>query len=68
MNWTCEKCGGENVLQEWSTMLPMNKDNGWETGADDCYDTDYYFCNDCDDDCSPIRARINPLHADYQKE
>lgn len=65
MKWTCDKCGGENVLQEWSTMLLMNKEEGWEDGGDNCYDTDYYFCNDCDDDCSPMSSEINSLHEDF---
>tara|TARA_R110000751_G_scaffold279529_1_gene381972 strand:- start:517 stop:681 length:165 start_codon:yes stop_codon:yes gene_type:complete len=54
-------------MQEWSTMLPMNEEAGHNEGWAS-YDTDYYFCNDCDEDCSPIRSEINSLHKDYEKE
>ena len=67
MKWTCDKCGCEDVMQEWSTMLPMNEEAGHNEGWAS-YDTDYYFCNDCDEDCSPIRSEINSLHKDYEKE
>ena len=54
MDWKCDKCGSKEVQQEYSIMLDMNKD-GWEKGIEDCYETDFYWCVDCDEECSPIR-------------
>ena len=63
--WTCDKCGGENVEQEYAVMLKMNDTDGWEEGIQNSYGNDFYWCPDCDDECSPIGSHRNSLHKDY---
>ena len=52
--WKCNKCKGVNVTQEWSVFRPMNDpdadiwDDWWQT-------MDSYWCDDCDEECSPER-------------
>lgn len=58
--WKCDKCGSEKVSQEWGVMLPMNEDNGWEDGITNSFSNDAYWCDDCDEDCSPIRDPVRP--------
>jgi len=58
--WICEKCNGENVSQEWSMFLPMNAlgardEVGFEDKASWLQRLDSYWCDDCDEQCSPIR-------------
>ena len=67
--WTCDLCGSENVQQQFSIMLPMNEDDPViGQGHDLLYADDYYFCEDCLSDCSPIKSYINSLHKDYEPE
>ena len=54
MDWKCDKCGSKEVQQEYSVMLDMNTDE-WEHGIEDLYEVDFYWCVDCDEECSPIR-------------
>ena len=55
--WICDKCGSEEVQQEYSVMLPMNSEDGWEQAIENCYATDFFWCEDCDEECSPIRKQ-----------
>ena len=62
MTWKCDKCNGENVSQEWSMFLPMNDSDhprlsGFEDKASWLQKLDSYWCDDCDDQCSPIRKQ-----------
>ena len=68
--WTCDLCGSEKVQQQFSVMLPMNEGVGRdrESALNDLYGDDYYFCEDCQEDCSPIASNINSLHKDYEPE
>jgi len=52
--WKCNKCGGENVSQEWSVFRPMN-DPDADIWADWWQTMDSYWCDDCDEECSPER-------------
>ena len=54
MNWKCDRCGSEEVQQEYAIMLDMNTE-GFEKSIEDCYETDFYYCTQCDDECNPIR-------------
>jgi len=65
-SWTCSQCGSDNVLQEFSVLLEMNEDNGWEEGIENNYANDFYWCNDCDEECSPVRAYTNSLTPFYK--
>ena len=53
--WICEKCNGENVSQEWSIFLPMN-DPDEEGDSSWWQKLDSYWCEDCEEECSPIRV------------
>ena len=55
--WICEKCGSKEVQQEFSVMLPMNSEDGWEQAIENCYGNDFYYCEQCDDECDPIRKQ-----------
>ena len=66
--WTCDLCGSENILQQHSVMLPMNEDERLESKLHDTYADDYYFCEGCQEDCSPVKSVCNPLHRDYKPE
>ena len=68
--WTCDLCGSEKVQQQFSVMLPMNEGVGRDGGSalNDLYADDYYFCEDCQSDCHPIKSYINSLHKDYEPE
>ena len=60
--WICEKCNGENVSQEWSIFLPMNSlgardEVGFEDKAPWLQKLDSYWCEDCEEECSPIRKQ-----------
>ena len=57
MNWKCDKCGSKEVQQEFSVMLPMNSEDGWEQAIENCYGNDFYYCEQCDDECNPIRDK-----------
>ena len=62
--WKCNKCGGKKVSQEWSVFRPMNDPDAeiWDDWA--LFRTiknllwwqtvDSYWCDDCDDECTPI--------------
>jgi len=54
--WKCDRCGSFEVQQEYSIMLDMNTD-GWEKGIEDAYETDFYWCQACDDECDPVREK-----------
>ena len=55
MDWKCDKCGSKEVQQEYSVMLPMNSEDGWEQAIENCYGNDFYWCEDCELECDPIR-------------
>ena len=55
MDWKCDKCGSKKVQQEYSVMLPMNSEDGWEQAIENCYGNDFYWCTECDEECDPIR-------------
>ena len=44
MDWKCDKCGSKEVQQEYSVMLPMNSEDGWEKAIENCYGNDFYWC------------------------
>ena len=68
MNWRCEKCKGENVSQEWSIFIPMNREDRslpskkihplsrenplYQDGAW-AQTLDSFWCEDCDKECNP---------------
>ena len=69
--WTCDKCGSEQVQQEFAFMRPMNDKHqrlgsSFQDDAMRAWQNDYYWCDDCDDACSPIASHINSLHKDYE--
>ena len=71
--WTCDKCGSEKIMQEWAFYAPMNSESTprAELDSDDlrnAFANDYYWCEDCEEDCSPIDSKINSLHKDYIPE
>ena len=47
MNWKCDRCGSKEVQQEYSVMLSMNKEDGWEQAIENCYGNDFYYCEQC---------------------
>ena len=57
MNWKCDKCGSEEVQQEFFVMLPMNSEDGWSRleCLEQVHGNDFFWCVDCDEECSPIR-------------
>lgn len=63
--WTCDVCGSENVKQEYYSYHSMNEEDVEPALLSA---GDFYWCEDCDEDCSPVRACSNPLHKDYQGE
>lgn len=70
--WTCDLCGGENVQQEFAFYRPMN-DRGpfapdYQKEAIHAWNNDFYWCDDCDDACSPVDSVCNSLHKDYEPE
>ena len=68
MIWTCDKCGGENVLQEWSILTSMNSNEVLEEEITNLQPGNFYWCPDCEEDCNPIDSHINSLHPDYEPE
>jgi len=57
MNWKCDKCKGENVSQEWSIFLPMN-DPDEEGDSSWWQKLDSFWCEDCDEVCSPEKEEM----------
>jgi hypothetical protein len=68
--WTCDKCGSEKVEQEFAFYRPMN-DRGpfapdYLNDAINAWQNDFYWCVDCEDECSPVKSVCNSLHKDYE--
>ena len=59
MNWKCDKCGSEEVQQEYAFMRPMNNknDSDYLDDAINAWQNDFYWCVDCDEECDPIRDK-----------
>ena len=55
--WKCDKCGSEEVQQEYSVMVSMNSEDGWGDAIENCNSTDFCWCPECDDECFPIREK-----------
>lgn len=54
--WVCDNCGSEEVQQEYAFMRPMNDNNSeYCDDAINAWQNDFYWCVDCDEECSPIR-------------
>ena len=66
-DWTCDKCGSDNVMQEKATLVPMNGASKWEDGITCFIYNDFYWCEGCDEDCSPVRAYANSLTEHYEE-
>ena len=54
----CNRCGGNNILQQANIMLPINDFKGELKTRDELLEDmmwdDYYYCKDCSDECNPI--------------
>ena len=57
--WKCEKCGSTNLDQEWVFYAPMNEqaDLDWVQFSSGATQNDFYWCKDCEEECSPIRDK-----------
>ena len=56
--WKCEKCGSTNLDQEWVFYAPMNEQaEAMVDAASEASKNDFYWCKDCEEECSPIRDR-----------
>ena len=57
--WKCHKCGSTNLDQEWQFMAPMNEEDHEDEHAEGLVagacQTDFYWCNECDEETDPIR-------------
>ena len=57
--WKCDKCGATDVHSEWAFMRPMN--GGFPDPEDGdllrAGESGFYWCQACDDECSPIREK-----------
>ena len=56
MNWKCDKCGSEEVQQEYAFLRSMNDTDSeyWDPEIN-AWKNDFFWCVDCDEECSPIR-------------
>ena len=69
--WKCDKCGSDEVQQEYAFLRSMNDTDSEycldirEENSSNCLDIiddainawkkDFFWCVDCDEECSPIR-------------
>lgn len=68
MIWVCDICGSSKVSQEWATLLPMNEDGGWEESFSNSFANDFYWCEECDEECSPVRKQDLGWKYDNEKQ
>ena len=46
----CSDCGGRDIHQQGSVMVPINEPI--EPKLDDLWMDDYYWCMDCEEECT----------------
>ena len=54
MKFNCSKCGSDNVYEQHSIMIPMNK-VPWEFHEGDCRAEGVFYCDDCQGLSRPIK-------------
>jgi hypothetical protein len=52
-SWKCEKCGSTRVDQEWTFYAAMNEQADDNKDLEGAIPRNYYWCNDCEDECNP---------------
>ena len=55
--WKCDKCGSEDIKQELAFLTDMNDENIDPHEVAQAHKTDFYFCVDCEEECSPYRDK-----------
>ena len=63
----CSECGGSNIRQQGNFMFDPNAPRSvikW----DDVECEDYYYCNDCEDDCGVDEKEDEPFSSDKYDE
>ena len=50
MKTICQTCGGDNIHQQASIIVEINKEIIVPNLSDFEWD-DYYYCTDCEDEC-----------------
>lgn len=55
--WKCDKCGSDEVQQEYGFLRSMNDKDSTEYCDDaiNAWKNYFFWCVDCDEECSPIR-------------
>lgn len=55
MKFNCSKCGSDEIYEQHSILIPMNKDMGWEFNVGDCIAEGVFYCDDCQGVRRPIK-------------
>lgn len=57
ITYYCSKCGSTDLLCEIAFMQELNTNEYLMPSIGETYETDYYYCNDCEDECQITESK-----------